>query len=39
MAIAADGYVLFKGDNNQAPDGWISPDRIKYRVAGILFTK
>ena len=39
-AIGASA-TLFAGDNNdpQKPDGWIAHDRIRWRVAGILFTK
>lgn len=33
------GAVLFTGDNNDntRPDGWIVGDRIRWRVAGILY--
>lgn len=35
------GAVLFTGDNNRntSPDGWIASDRIRFRIAGILYTK
>lgn len=33
------GGVLFDGINNNRSDGWIAPERIKYRIAGILFTQ
>ena len=36
-AVSPDG-VYFEGDNNTWPDGWIKPDRIRWRVAGILYT-
>lgn len=36
--VRKDG-VLFDGDNNHYSDGWVSPDKIRWRVAGILFTK
>jgi hypothetical protein len=33
--------VLFTGDNNRGtqPDGWIAHSRIRWRVAGILYSK
>lgn len=31
--------VLFSGDNNSENDGWIQPDRVRWRVVGILFTR
>ena len=33
------GSVIFTGDNNAntASDGWIAAERIKWRVAGILY--
>lgn len=39
--VNARGAVLFTGDNNRntSPDGWIAPSRIRWRVAGILYSK
>lgn len=33
--------VLFTGDNNDPlqPDGWIASERIRWRVAGILYSR
>lgn len=36
--VRPDG-VLFSGDNNRGSDGWIRPERIQWRVAGILYTQ
>lgn len=33
------GGILFDGINNNQSDGWIPPDRVRWRVAGILFTQ
>lgn len=33
-----NGAVLFGGDNNDVGDGWISKERIRHRVAGILYS-
>ena len=37
VEVRSDG-IYFDGDNNQWPDGWIAPDRIRFRVAGILYS-
>jgi hypothetical protein len=33
------GSVLFEGDNNHEPDGWIPSDRVRWRVVAIIFTQ
>jgi len=33
------GEILFRGDNNVRSDGWVSPDRVRWRVAGILYSQ
>lgn len=33
------GEILFRGDNNIRSDGWVSRDRVRWRVAGILYSK
>jgi hypothetical protein len=38
MEVRSDG-VLFEGDNNRYSDGWISPDRVQWRVVAIFFTR
>lgn len=30
--------VYFSGDNNRESDGWISAERVRWRVAGILYS-
>jgi hypothetical protein len=35
--VTPDG-VYFEGDNNSFSDGWIKPDKIRWRIAGILYT-
>lgn len=39
--VSKTGAALFTGDNNRgtSPDGWIHNNRIRWRVAGILYTK
>ena len=39
VEVAPSGSVLFSGDNNNASDGWIEAGRVKWRVAGIIYTK
>lgn len=34
-----DTAVIFSGDNNHGSDGWISKTRIRWRVAGILYSQ
>lgn len=36
---STDGFILFEGDNNKESDGWISPAKIKWRVAGVIYTQ
>lgn len=38
-AVNERGAAIFTGDNNPgtASDGWITADRIRWRVAGILY--
>lgn len=40
-AVNERGAAIFTGDNNDgtASDGWIAPDRIRWRVAGILYAQ
>lgn len=35
--VLPDG-VYFEGDNNHRSDGWIKPDKVRWRIAGILYT-
>jgi signal peptidase I len=39
VEVGANGAVLFSGDNNNASDGWIEASRIKWRVAGIIYSQ
>lgn len=36
--ITPDG-IWFEGDNNHYSDGWIKPEQIRWRIAGILYCK
>lgn len=36
--VRPDG-IRFAGDNNHTSDGWIPPERVQWRVAGILNTR
>ena len=39
VRLSSGTAIMFTGDNNDSlrPDGWITHDRIRYRVAGILY--
>ncbi len=34
-----NGAVLFEGDNNPRSDGWVTSERILWRVTAIIFTQ
>ena|GEM_PF-5784350 len=38
IEVRPDG-ILFAGDNNRRSDGWVAPERIRWRVAAIFFTR
>ena len=38
IEVNARGYVLFNGDNNHGSDGWVAPEKVRFRVVGLLFS-
>ena len=34
-----NGAVLFEGDNNPRSDGWVTSERVLWRVTAIIFTR
>lgn len=39
VTAAQDDSVILSGDANHTSDGWVRIDRLKWRVAGILYTR
>lgn len=33
----SSGGVFTRGDNNKAPDGWFFSNRVRWRVAGVIY--
>jgi uncharacterized protein YceK len=38
LKVNSDGFVYFCGDSTYYVDGWVAPQRIRWRVAGTIFT-
>lgn len=41
VRVVGDGALIFTGDNNPGTgsDGWIAKERVRWRVAGILYSR